>query len=314
MKRLVYIIAICMGALLPAASTLADVITLNFVAAATGVDAGSEDGVYDAFAPFNLGSVNDNGFTSFRTAFEFDLSSLPSGATINSVQLVMDLTNWEGMRTIEVHGYTGDGTIDGTAGLADFARNGLLVTTSVSPTGTQRLTLDVTSFVVGLAVNGETFAGFNVREDTDGSNFLVMNLEGVSIGVLPQLSIEFSTEQVVDIDIKPGSDPNSINLCSEGVLPVAVLSSADFDATGVDPETVRLADAGVKMVGKSGKLLCHTEDVNSDGLSDLICQIVVSDLAVALGTTDTQATLRAQTFDGAAISGTDSVNIVKDCP
>jgi len=42
----------------------------------------------------------------------------------------------------------------------------------------------------------------------------------------------------VDIDIKPGSDPNSINLKSKGVVPVAVLTTDGFDASTVDPETV----------------------------------------------------------------------------
>ena len=47
----------------------------------------------------------------------------------------------------------------------------------------------------------------------------------------------------VTIDIKPGAFPNSINLGSNGNVPMAILSSADFDATTVDPETVTLADA-----------------------------------------------------------------------
>ena len=49
----------------------------------------------------------------------------------------------------------------------------------------------------------------------------------------------------VDIDIKPYSFPNSINLGLQGVIPVAILSTTDFDVTdeltGVDPETVMLA-------------------------------------------------------------------------
>lgn len=311
MKRAIYIIfAITLGGLIPAAPALADVTTLNFDVIATGEDYGPQDGVYDAFPPYNLGSVNNNGYTSYRTAFEFDLSGIPSGATIQSAQLVLDLSNFEGTRTIEVHGYPGSGTVQ----LADFARNGLVATQSVDPSGTQHFTLDVSSFVAGLVANGQTSAGFNVREEpANAPNYTVMFLEGVNAGVLPQLTIEYSSEKIVDIDIKPGSNTNSINLCSEGVLPVAILSSTDFDATTVDPETVRLADATVKMVGKGGKLLCHTADVDGDGLTDLICQVVVSEMAVALGSTDTQATLRAQTSDGTAIAGSDSINIVKDC-
>ncbi len=95
-------------------------------------------------------------------------------------------------------------------------------------------------------------------------------------------------------------------------MPVAILSSADLDATTVDPDTVRLADAQVKTVGKSGKLLCHTEDVDGDGLADLVCEIAMIDLAASVGTADISATLRATTFDGTDIEGTNSIRIVKD--
>ena len=47
----------------------------------------------------------------------------------------------------------------------------------------------------------------------------------------------------MDIDIKPGSDPNPINPGSNGLIPVAILSSEDFDATTVDPATIELAVA-----------------------------------------------------------------------
>jgi hypothetical protein len=70
----------------------------------------------------------------------------------------------------------------------------------------------------------------------------------------------------VYIDIKPGSYPNSVNLGSQGVIPVGILSSVDFDATQVDPDTVALAGAGVAIRGKGNGLLAHEEDVNGDGL------------------------------------------------
>jgi hypothetical protein len=44
----------------------------------------------------------------------------------------------------------------------------------------------------------------------------------------------------VEIDIKPGSCPNPLNVKSGGVLPVAVLGTADFDVTYIDPETITL--------------------------------------------------------------------------
>jgi len=42
----------------------------------------------------------------------------------------------------------------------------------------------------------------------------------------------------VEIDIKPGSDPNSINTNSMGLVAVAILSSVSFDATQVDVTTL----------------------------------------------------------------------------
>jgi hypothetical protein len=39
----------------------------------------------------------------------------------------------------------------------------------------------------------------------------------------------------VTIDIKPGSYPNSINLGSAGVVPVAIFSNESFDATTINP-------------------------------------------------------------------------------
>jgi hypothetical protein len=127
----------------------------------------------------------------------------------------------------------------------------------------------------------------------------------------PRLVITLGPFFPVDIDIKPGSDPNSINLSSAGVVPVAILSSVYFDATAqVDPDTVALAGASVKMVGKSGKLLCHDEDVNGDGLHDLVCKVYTAELEIELG--DSTATLEAITWDGTPIRGEDSIQIVQD--
>ena len=113
----------------------------------------------------------------------------------------------------------------------------------------------------------------------------------------------------VAIDIKPGSDPNSINLGSEGVVPVAMLGSARFDPAIVDPATVRLAGAGVRMAGKSGKLLCHAEDVNGDGFGDVVCQVETAQLVIDPDATE--AVLSARTLSGLMLRGRDFVNIVR---
>jgi len=104
----------------------------------------------------------------------------------------------------------------------------------------------------------------------------------------------------VEIDIKPGSCPNSINLGSKGVVPVAVLTTDDFDASTVDPDTVLFADAA--------PLRWTQEDVDGDGDMDLLFHFKTQELN--LTEDSTEATLTGETFDEAQIQGMDTVNIV----
>lgn len=113
----------------------------------------------------------------------------------------------------------------------------------------------------------------------------------------------------VSIDIKPGSYPNAINLRSHGMVPVAILSEEQFDATTVDPDTVELAGASVEVRGKSNKYMAHEEDVNGDGLVDLVVQVATENLDPG-SFQDGYAILTAETFDGQLIEGMDEITIV----
>jgi hypothetical protein len=112
----------------------------------------------------------------------------------------------------------------------------------------------------------------------------------------------------VEIDIKPGSDPNSINLGSEGNVPIAIMTTADFDATNVDPETVSLAGASVGLKGKSNKLMASIKDVDGDGDDDLMLHIDIEEMDLMEGSS--VAVLYGSTYDDIEIKGIDSVNIV----
>lgn len=131
----------------------------------------------------------------------------------------------------------------------------------------------------------------------------------LSVGVAPLIAsnVPCAPQQQVSIDIKPGSFPNSINLGSGGTVPVAIFSTSAFDATAIDPTTVTLASAPVKLKGK-GTPMASFEDLNGDGLLDLV--VHVSTEALQLSETDTQAILEGQTLSGISIRGTDSVRVV----
>lgn len=112
----------------------------------------------------------------------------------------------------------------------------------------------------------------------------------------------------VDIDIKPGSYPKSINLGSHGNVPVAILSSAEFDATTVDPTTVTLANAAVKLKGKVTPM-ASSEDVNGDGLLDLVVHVTTDTLD--LTDSDEEAILKGKVFGGTpVVVGSDTIRVV----
>jgi hypothetical protein len=113
---------------------------------------------------------------------------------------------------------------------------------------------------------------------------------------------------VVPLDIKPGAAPNSINIDAPGKLPVAVLSTASFNAATIDPATVRFGRTGTE----TAPLKYSLEDVNGDGRKDLVCQFEILETGLICG--DTSAVLTAYTREGVPVKGTDSVNIVRCAP
>lgn len=114
----------------------------------------------------------------------------------------------------------------------------------------------------------------------------------------------------VTIDIKPGEFPNSINPNSQGVIPVAILTTtamdntAAFDATAVDPTTVHFGRTGTEAAPVQDAL----EDVDGDGDIDMILHFNTQDTGIQCG--HTSATLTGQIFDGQTIHGTDSIETV----
>jgi hypothetical protein len=119
------------------------------------------------------------------------------------------------------------------------------------------------------------------------------------------VSVEFSgTCGTVLIDIKPGSDPNSVNPRSNGVIPVAVLTTEDFDAATIDPDSVQFGPDQAMKAHRHG----HLGDVDEDGDIDLILHFRTQETGIECGATS--ATLTGWTFDGMMIEGADSVRTV----
>ena len=69
-----------------------------------------------------------------------------------------------------------------------------------------------------------------------------------------------------------------------------------------------LQGATVKLVGKAQRPQCSSEDVNGDGLMDLICHVSTQEFQIESGATI--AVLEAKTRSDMAIRGADSIRIV----
>jgi hypothetical protein len=123
------------------------------------------------------------------------------------------------------------------------------------------------------------------------------------------LSADLKAVSAVTIDIKPGTYSNSINLKSKGKIPVAILSTKEFDA----PSEVN-QDQNFLTFGHTGEekslAFCnpHGEDINGDGLSDLVCHFLTQETEFECG--DSEGILKGKTNEGTPIEGLDSISIV----
>lgn len=110
-----------------------------------------------------------------------------------------------------------------------------------------------------------------------------------------------------DLDIKPGSYPNSINTKSKGVIPVALLGTDTFDVTTVDVTTLRFGPSDAlpaHNLTDAEVYAEHLQDVNYDGYIDLVSHYRTKQTGIAVG-----QILAELDYDGSTVD--DSIRVVK---
>jgi len=175
---------------------------------------------------------------------------------------------------------------------------------------------------------GVTIAGiYTVREtDPEGYVSITANEEVIEI-VADHVVVDFGDRAVSDIpvDVKPGSGVNPVNLRSKGVLPVAVMGSADLDVSQIDPASLLLN--GVAPLRWNFGDVCGSQDRDAepqgageevpvpDGHIDLTLKFSTQEIAGTLGAVkrgDVETlTMTGYLLDGTPASGEQQVWIVQ---
>ena len=135
----------------------------------------------------------------------------------------------------------------------------------------------------------------------------------------------------VDVDIKPGSCPNPLELKKKGVLPAAILGTEDFDVTTIDPEsifiTIEGTDANVAPLRWSyedvgtpymGEEECGCHELGGDGYLDLTLKFDTQGVIAALALENDMGTIpliiKGNLIDendvGTPIQGQDCIKIL----
>lgn len=184
-----------------------------------------------------------------------------------------------------------DRTLPNDEGSDDF-RDARIVNFRAIATGT---------YIVGVSSRPRSFVngggvlnGTDLRGNSNGSYQLIIS------GVTPAV-------QMINIEIKPGSDEDApINVKARGNIPVALLSSKQFDALKVKPESLTFGSKGTE----TSWLRCAKEglDVNADGLPDLVCHF--DNVAAKWEIDDVMGNIKGTTLDGRQFEGSGRLKVV----
>lgn len=229
-----------------------------------------------------------SGVTCNRTA----LGRLPVVGALMNAERMTDSNTFIYFRNYQLGGGTYVLDTDNPAG-GPVTLTSLIVQGPVPPAGDQ---------IATVSSNGQIL--FAVNNGTSSEQYYVLT-PGAHVGPLQ-----------VSVDIKPGSCDNPLVINSNGVLPVAIAGTADFDVRNVIPGSVKLAGALAPARWNYGDVVTPgiCASTSADGYSDLILfydSRVIGDLGAGIpdGTT-LDIPIFGVLNDGTTIQGHDHVLIV----
>jgi len=151
----------------------------------------------------------------------------------------------------------------------------------------------------------------------DGNGDNIANCDIGAYEVIPDVTPVI----VAQIDVKPNDTTNIINLNAGGVVPIAILSTVDFNALDIDTSLnddgsgkITFSGASAKIKGKSGSYT-STSDVDGDGDLDLVIHFHITEIDPVLFEIDGSikyASISGVLYDESPFTGRDNITIVKE--
>jgi hypothetical protein len=260
------------------------------------------DGSVDAFddVPPQIGVPSFWGFVSRLPSFvdetfvEFNINGLGVASQATLSLTISNLGSNLGAATLPIAAYAGAGKT-----------NSLLYRTAGSPWQTLQVaapqpgvfcctfSFDVTGLYNQFKNSGFSHLGLHLHDPSwsalPSQGQVFFNASRLDVSVLPEVS--------ADIDIRPESGSDPFNSKSQGIVSVAILTTAHLDATKVNASTVRFGATGTEAAS------VHTvlTDVDGDGDIDMLIHVRNQETQIPCGTSF--AVLKGLTTSGEAFRG-----------
>ena len=187
----------------------------------------------------------------------------------------------------------------------------------VELTGAVNLDITVAAFVPGDGSVGFTLS--LIDDSLDGTGTVLVTDGAGNESTVDCSVTAIPSELVVDIDIKPGSDPNSLNLNGNGVVPVGVFGSNAFNVADINVSSVVAGvdadsdgEIDVSALPAAAVHGGHIEDIDGDGINDIVFHFREFELGIDITTPGNEildVLLVGELNDTTAFAGVDVVRI-----
>ena len=284
----------------------------------------------DALGQYAFGDIAAGAYTVVETDPVGFVSTTPNTVVkqVSDVDVIVDFGDQRVVAPYSIYGFVYDDLNgDGVMAMGEPGISGVMIALEGIA--------DVMTGIDGSYAFGVADTGFYTLTETDPDGYVSTTPNEIMVQIIDvDVQVNFGDRFVeeIDVDVKPGSDVNPLNLKSNGVLPVAILGSETFDVSQIDPGSLLLN--GVRPLRWSYEDVCGSDDMAKDpdipdmngddadmpdGFEDMTLKFSTQEIAAEIVATlgdvvrgdIVTLTMVGSLLDGSPISGEEMVWIVQ---